>query len=217
MLLRIALSVPAAIAALAICLWLSDDAQMRVAAVVLTALLPVAAIGSARVAFQLQVRNAVTVAIELANGVLWAAAVVLVTVLDGGIVAYAVAFVTVSAATSLAQLWLALRTTPFRLRGSRSRWDTLLRLGVPVGVGGLLTFGYGYIDQVIVFAVAGARRRRPLRGRLPDLRAHTVPARRRDDDAVPDLRRRPGGRPRARPTACSSSPSTPSCCCRCLP
>jgi O-antigen/teichoic acid export membrane protein len=156
MLLRIALSVPAAITALAVCLWLSDDAQMRMAAVMLAALVPVAAIGSARVAFQLQVRNALTVAVELVNGVLWAGAVVLVTVLDGGIVAYAVAFVTVSAATSLAQLWLALRTTPFRLRGSRERWGTLLRLGVPVGIGGLLTFGYGYIDQVIVFAVAGA-------------------------------------------------------------
>lgn len=157
LLLRIVLSLPAALAALAVCLWLSGDAQMRVAAVLLAGLLPVAAVGSARVAFQLQVRNAVTVAIELVNGVLWAAAVVLVTVLDGGIVAYAAAFVAVSAATSLALLWLALRTAPFRLRGSRARWDTLLRLGLPVGVGGLLTFGYGYLDQVIVFAVAGAR------------------------------------------------------------
>jgi O-antigen/teichoic acid export membrane protein len=155
--LRLALSVPATVAALAICLWLSDDAQMRAAAVVLAALVPVAAVGSARVAFQLQVRNAVAVAVELANGVLWAAGVVVVSVLDGDILAYAAAFVAVSAATSLAQLWLALRTTRFRVRGSRKRWGTLLRLGVPVGVGGLLTFGYGYIDQVIVFAVAGAR------------------------------------------------------------
>jgi O-antigen/teichoic acid export membrane protein len=157
MLLRLALSVPAALAALAICLWLSDDATMRVAAVVLAALLPVAAIGAARVAFQLQVRNAVSVAVELANGVLWAVAVVVVAVLDGGIVAFAAAFVAVSAATSLAQLALAVRATTFRLRGSRARWGTLLRLGIPVGVGGLLTFGYGYLDQVIVFAIAGAR------------------------------------------------------------
>jgi O-antigen/teichoic acid export membrane protein len=155
--LRVALSVPAAVAALAICLWLSDDGRMRTAAVVLVALVPVAAIGSARVAFQLQVRNAVPVAVELTNGVLWAAAVVLVAVLDGGLVAYAAAFVAVSAATSLAQLWLALRSTTFRLRGSRERWGALVRLGVPVGIGGLLTLGYGYIDQVIVFAVAGAR------------------------------------------------------------
>jgi O-antigen/teichoic acid export membrane protein len=155
--LRLALTVPAAVTALAICLWLSDTAPMRAAAVVLTVLVPIAAIGSARVAFQLQVRNAVAVAVELANGILWAAAVVVVAVLDGGLVAYAAAFVAVSAATSLVQLALALRTTEFRLRGSRARWRTLLRLGVPVGVGGLLTFGYGYIDQVIVFAIAGAR------------------------------------------------------------
>jgi O-antigen/teichoic acid export membrane protein len=155
--LRLTLTVPAAVAALAICLWLADDAQMRVAAVVLTGLIPVAAIGSARVAFQLQVRNAVAVAIELANGVLWAAAVVVVALLGGDLVAYAAALVAVSAVTSIVQLWLALRTTSFRLRGSRARWRTLLRLGIPVGVGGLLTFGYGYIDQVIVFSIAGAR------------------------------------------------------------
>lgn len=157
MLLRLALTVPAALAALAICLWLSEGADMRTAAVLLTGLLPVAAIGAARVAFQLQVRNSVAVGIEMANGVLWAGAVVLVALLDGGLVAYAAAFVAVSATTALGQLWLALRTTRFRLRGSRARWDTLLRLGVPVGIGGLLTFGYGYLDQVLVFGIAGAR------------------------------------------------------------
>ena len=42
-------------------------------------------------------------------------------------------------------------------RGSRPLWGDLLRQGLPVGIGGLLTLGYGYVDQVIVFEVAGVR------------------------------------------------------------
>jgi O-antigen/teichoic acid export membrane protein len=155
--LRMALAVPVTLAAVAICLWLSEDATMRVASLCLAVLIPASAISAARVVFQLQVRNAVSVGFEVANGVLWAAAVVVITLADGGLVAYAAAFAAVSLAISLVQLALALRTTPVSWRGARGHWGTLLRLGVPVGIGGLLTLGYGYLDQVIVFEISGAR------------------------------------------------------------
>jgi O-antigen/teichoic acid export membrane protein len=51
----------------------------------------------------------------------------------------------------------ALRASPVRFRASRSLWPALARQGLPVGIGGLLTLGYGYVDQVIVFEVAGVR------------------------------------------------------------
>jgi len=155
--LRLVLAVPVTLTAVAICLWLSEDGTMRVAALCLGVLVPASAISAARVVFQLQVRNAVSVGFEVANGILWACAVVLIALADGGLVAFAAAFAGVSLLVSLVQLALALRSTPVSWRGATARWGTLLRLGVPVGIGGLLTLGYGYLDQIIVFEISGAR------------------------------------------------------------
>jgi O-antigen/teichoic acid export membrane protein len=155
--LQLALSAPATVLSVAVCLAISDDSAMRVAAVVVCAGIPFSAARALRVAFQLQVRNTITMAIEMANGVAWAVGVVIVAVLDGGLVAIAATFMAVSVATSLATAVIVLRSARVSLRGARDRWPVLLRLGLPVGIGGLLTLGYGYIDQVIVFQIAGAR------------------------------------------------------------
>jgi O-antigen/teichoic acid export membrane protein len=155
--LRLALTVPTTLLAAAVCLWVADDRSMRAAAVVVCAAIPFSAASAVRVIFQLQVRNTLATAIELANGVAWAAAVVLVAALGGSLVAIATAFLVVTTATNLATVAIALRAAPVRVRGSRALWPELLRLGLPVGIGGLLTLGYGYIDQVIVFQLAGPR------------------------------------------------------------
>jgi O-antigen/teichoic acid export membrane protein len=89
--------------------------------------------------------------------VLWAAAVAAVALLDGGLVAIAAAFLAVSTVTNVAYVVLALRASPVHFRSSRPLWPALLRQGLPVGIGGLLTLGYGYVDQVIVFELAGVR------------------------------------------------------------
>ena len=155
--LRLALAVPVMLATMGFSLWLADDTAMRTAAVIIGVTVPLTALDGARAVFQLQVRNAVPTLIEVVNGVLWGIGVVLVATLDGGLVAVAVAFLVATTITQLVQLSLALRATRVHWSGSRARWGTLLRLGVPVGVGGLLTLAYGYIDQVLVFQLAGAR------------------------------------------------------------
>jgi O-antigen/teichoic acid export membrane protein len=155
--LRLALALPVMVGTVVVCLWLANDAAMRIAAVIVGATVPVSALTAARVVFELQVRNAVTTGVEVANGILWGVAVALVAVADGGLVAVAGAFLAVTTLTSAGLLVLALRAAPVRLRASRRFWRGLLRLGVPVGIGGLLTRGYGSIDQVIVFELAGAR------------------------------------------------------------
>jgi O-antigen/teichoic acid export membrane protein len=63
----------------------------------------------------------------------------------------------VSTITNVAYIVLALRASPVHFRDSRTLWSALLRQGLPVGIGGLLTLGYGYVDQVIVFEIAGVR------------------------------------------------------------
>jgi O-antigen/teichoic acid export membrane protein len=155
--LRLALTGPTTLLAAAVCLWVADSGDMRTAAVLVCAAIPFSAAAAVRIVFQLEVRNTLASAIELANGIAWAAAVVLVAVLGGGLVAIAAAFLVVTSLTNLATVAIVLRRAPVRVRGSRANWPALLRLGLPVGIGGLLTLGYGYIDQVIVFQLAGAR------------------------------------------------------------
>jgi O-antigen/teichoic acid export membrane protein len=155
--LRLALTGPTTLVAAAACLWVADSGDMRTAAVLVCAAIPFSAAAAVRIVFQLEVRNTLASAIELANGLAWAAAVVLVAVLGGGLVAIAAAFLVVTSVTNLATVAIVLRRAPVHVRGSRANWPALLRLGLPVGIGGVLTLGYGYIDQVIVFQLAGAR------------------------------------------------------------
>ena len=155
--LRLALVGPVTLLSLGVCLAVADDTPMRVAAVLVCAVLPVSVVSALSVVFQLQVRNVVVTAIEVGNGLLWAAAVVVVALLGGELVAFAAAFLAVSIVTNTAYIVLALRASPVHFRRSRSLWADLLRQGLPVGIGGLLTLGYGYIDQVIVFEIAGVR------------------------------------------------------------
>ena len=155
--LRLALIGPVTLLSLGVCLALADDTAMRVAAVLVCATLPVAVLSALSIIFQLQVRNVVVTAIELGNAIVWAAAVAVVSLLDGGLVAIAAAFLAVATLTNTAYIVLALRASPVHFRRSRALWPDLLRQGLPVGIGGLLTLGYGYVDQVIVFEVAGVR------------------------------------------------------------
>jgi O-antigen/teichoic acid export membrane protein len=155
--LRLALIGPVTLMSLGVCLALADDTAMRVAAVMVCATLPLAVLSSLSVVFQLQVRNVVVTAIELGNAIVWAAAVAVVSLLDGGLVAIAAAFLGVATLTNTAYIVLALRASPVHFRRSRALWGDLLRQGLPVGIGGLLTLGYGYVDQVIVFEIAGVR------------------------------------------------------------
>lgn len=155
--LRLALIGPVTLVSLGVCLALSDDTAMRIAAVLVCATLPLAVLSALSVVFQLQVRNVVVTAIELGNSIVWAGAVAIISLLDGGLVAIAAAFLGVATLTNTAYVVLALRASPVHFRRSRPLWTDLLRQGLPVGIGGLLTLGYGYVDQVIVFEIAGVR------------------------------------------------------------
>lgn len=153
--LRLALSAPVALATAAVVLLISNDGDMRVAGLVLTTMVLFGVSAAAAAVFKLRVRNDINTAIEIANGVLWGAAVVVIAASHGGIVAFALAFALANAVTGTLQIVLALRTIRPRLRGTRRFWATLARVGLPVGISGLLIVAYGRIDQVIVFRIAG--------------------------------------------------------------
>jgi O-antigen/teichoic acid export membrane protein len=155
--LRLTLAIPVAALSAALCAVVADDAAMRIAGALVSLVLLVSAASVIRVVFQLQIRNRLVTLVELVSGIVWAGVVAVVALAGGGLVAFAFGFMLMQSTTNLVYVVLALRSADVQWRGSRALWRPLARLGIPVGIGGLLTLGYGYIDQVIVFTMAGAR------------------------------------------------------------
>jgi O-antigen/teichoic acid export membrane protein len=155
--LRLALSLPAAVVAVALLLVIEPSREMRITAVLLAATIVCGAPGVLRARFQLRMRNDVPVAITTVNSVVWGVAAVALYLGDAGIIAFAIAFLGAALLAAALQVVTARRLGPIRLGGSRRYWPELLRVGVPVGIGGLLILAYARIDQVLVFELAGER------------------------------------------------------------
>ena len=155
--MRLLICVPMAILSAIAILIVAPTAEARLAGVIIalsTLLGPATALA---VIFQLRVRNDVRMAIMTFNSVVWGAGVVAVTVLSGGIVAFAMAFVATYAITGMLTAALALRMGEVHMRGTRRLWRSMLRVGIPAGIGGLLITLYVKLDQILVLEIAGTR------------------------------------------------------------
>jgi O-antigen/teichoic acid export membrane protein len=109
------------------------------------------------VVFQLRVRNDRAIAFMTLNSVLWAAGVILVAVLSGGLVAFAAVFLLTSVLTVAAQAVYVWRGTPVVLGGLRRHGRQLLQVGLVIGLASALTIAYGKIDQVLVLHYQGVQ------------------------------------------------------------
>jgi O-antigen/teichoic acid export membrane protein len=154
--LRLAFALPVAIATAVAQLIVADNAEMAAAGLLLTGTLLLAPLGMTRVAFQTRVRNDLTILVLTVNSILWTAAVVAIVATDGGMVWFAAGFLASAVGSVGLGLWLGSRLSPPRLRGSRQLWRELARIGVPIGVAGLVVTAYVKLDQVMLFSLAGA-------------------------------------------------------------
>ena len=154
---RGALAVAATAVCLVACLVVADDGDMRLAGVLLCGTLLLAPASAFGAAFQIRVRNDLTIVVMTVNSVLWTAAVVVIAITGGRLVPLAVGFLAAAVASTSLQLFLALRLTPVSFTGLRERSSDLMRTGFPLAVSGLLVLGYARIDQIIVFEGAGQR------------------------------------------------------------
>jgi O-antigen/teichoic acid export membrane protein len=151
LILRLLFAVPATVASVMAVLLLSRSTAMSTAGVVVALLTPVAAVSTLRAVFQLRVRNDVPMAVMTVNSVFWTGAViVLAATRSVTLLAVAIALAVVNTATTALQAALALRTQRLRT-GAFRRWaPELMRVGLVVGIGQLLTFAYVRVDQVLV-------------------------------------------------------------------
>jgi O-antigen/teichoic acid export membrane protein len=154
--LRLAFALPVAIVTAIAQLVIADNSEMAAAGLLLTGTLLLAPFSMTRVAFQTRVRNDLTILVLTVNSVLWTAAVVAIAASGGGMVWFAAAFLASALASIGLGVWLGSRLSRPRLRGSRALWRELARIGVPIGVAGLVVTAYVKLDQVMLFSLAGA-------------------------------------------------------------
>jgi O-antigen/teichoic acid export membrane protein len=156
LILRALLSVPAILVGLVVLLLIEESTAMLVAGVVLLAQTPFNVGSSLRVVHQLRVRNWVPMVVLTLNSVLWGVAVVVIYLRSGGLVPLAVAMTATAALTATVQAVAAMKISRPNLRPSRAAAVRLARIGLPVGIAGLLVMAYARIDQLIVFAIGGS-------------------------------------------------------------
>jgi O-antigen/teichoic acid export membrane protein len=155
--LRGALAVPVMIASIVILLAIGRGSAMRLAGVIVSLTLATGTLSAMTAVFRLRVRNDLAMAVITVQSILWAAAVVAITAGGGGLVPLSIAFTLATTASTLLTAVMARRRARIRLRGSRSGWPLLFKVGASVGLASLITLAYARIDQVLVFELAPHR------------------------------------------------------------
>jgi O-antigen/teichoic acid export membrane protein len=136
---------------------ISRTYEMRVASLVLALAYLAGILSNLSTVFRMRVRNDISVAFTSLNSVLWGGAVIVIATRNGGMIPFAISFLAVSVVIQGSQALLAMRMAPVHLRGSRTTWPAIMRVGLAVGIGTLLTVAYARIDQVLVFELAPHR------------------------------------------------------------
>jgi O-antigen/teichoic acid export membrane protein len=155
--LTAALTLPAMTVFVVVMQIISRSYEMRLASLILALGYLGGVVSTVATIFRIHVRNHISIAFVSANSVLWAAAVIAITARGGGMIPLAIAFLSVSLVIQGSQALLAMRTATIRLRGSWTMWPAIMRVGLAVGTGTLLTVAYARIDQVLVFELAPHR------------------------------------------------------------
>lgn len=136
---------------------ISRTHEMRVASLILALAYLAGVLSTLSTIFRMRVRNDISIAFTSANSILWGAAVIVIATQGGGMIPLAIAFLAVSLLIQSSQALLAMRTAPVHLRGSWAMWPAIMRVGLAVGAGTLLTVAYARIDQVLVFELGPHR------------------------------------------------------------
>lgn len=155
--LRLLIGLPITLLAILAVLLVAPGHEGKIAGVLLSLLLLLGAPAALNVVFQLRIRNEISMAILTLNSVVWAGAVVTVATVGGSIVAFAIAFLATAVLTTSVTVVLALRLAKIRLRESHQLWGPLMRVGIGLGVAGVLVTGYVRLDQILVLEFAGSR------------------------------------------------------------
>ncbi len=160
MYLRLILLLPAIVCSVLAVVLLHSSHRMLLAGLILTVTMPFDGVSVMQLVFQVRLKNLVPMLVLTLRSVLWGGAVAIVYWTHspgGGMVTLAIAMAGTNAIGSLVQTLAALRVLGHFPRPSREQLRPLIKVGVPIGLSGVLIIGYARIDQLIVFQASGAR------------------------------------------------------------
>jgi O-antigen/teichoic acid export membrane protein len=155
MALRLIVLVPVMTAALVAIVLLHTSQAMLIAGVIMVVAMPFGGISALGLIFQLRVDNRVPMVVLTIRSILWAAAVGIIYLDHGGMVALAASLVITNSVGSIVQALAARKLVGRWARPNRTYIRPLLQRAVPVGISGLLVIAYARIDQTIVFSIKG--------------------------------------------------------------
>ena len=155
--LRLLLSVPICAVQLVWIFAVAPNQHVALAGALIAATTVVGTAGSLSAAFQLRVRNDLSMLVLTTNSVLWTVGAAAVATRTSDIRAFAAVFLFANLVSTVLTVLLALRRSQVRLAAGRAFWSTMLRVGVVLGAAGILVTAYVRIDQVLVFVFAGSR------------------------------------------------------------
>jgi O-antigen/teichoic acid export membrane protein len=154
---RLIMLVPVMIISLVALLLLEQSHQMLVAGLILIAVMPFGGVSALAILFRLRVDNRVPMIVLTLRSILWGIAVILISAEGGGMIALAIAMAGTNTIGSIVQALAAMRVVPRWPRPTRKHLRELVRIGLPIGISGVLVIAYARIDQVIVYVVAGSK------------------------------------------------------------
>jgi O-antigen/teichoic acid export membrane protein len=155
MMLRFLVLLPVMFLSLLAIVVLHRSHAMLIAGIIMVVAMPFGGVGSLGLLFQLRVDNRVPMIVLTLRSILWGAAVLVIYLEHGHMVALAIAMVSSNAVGSLVQVVAAFKLDVRMPRPSRKHLRDVLRIGLPIGIAGALVVAYARIDQIIVYVIAG--------------------------------------------------------------
>jgi O-antigen/teichoic acid export membrane protein len=155
--LRLIVLGPVMLISLAALLLLQQSHEMLIAGLILIVAMPFGGVGALALLFQLRVDNRVPMIVLTLRSILWGAAVAIISWRGGGMVPLAIAMAGTNSIGSVVQALAAVRLDARFPRPTRKHLGQLVKIGLPIGVAGVLVISYARIDQVIVYAIAGSK------------------------------------------------------------
>jgi len=153
--LRLLVLVPVMALCFGSLLLLPHNEEMLIAGAILVVAMPFGGVGSLGLLFQLRVDNRIPMLVLSIRSVLWGAAVILIHIHDGGMIAFAAALVATNFAGTIVQTIAALKLAERRPRPMFKHVRRITAISIPIGLSGLLVIAYAQIDQIIVYSISG--------------------------------------------------------------
>jgi O-antigen/teichoic acid export membrane protein len=156
MMLRLIMLAPLIIVSLGVIVLLHRSHEMLISGVILVMSMPFDGVGALGLIFQLRVDNRVPMLVLTLRSVLWGIAVLVIFLDHGSMIVLALAMASTNALGSIVQVVAVLKLDVRLPRPSRKRLGQVVRVGLPIGIAGVLIISYAKIDQIIVYVIAGS-------------------------------------------------------------